>query len=82
MLTGTMLDRGVRARVHTSTAFNAFCDIFCDSFAVHHFKDLHGAGSHAFPRALALVVIDGDGDVSFFEFLFHDCSSLLLTHIQ
>jgi len=66
-----MLDRGVRARVHASTTFNAFWDIFCDGFSIHHFKDLHRTGSDAFPCSFALIVIDGYGDISFFEFLFH-----------
>jgi len=71
LLTGTMLNRGVRARIDTSTTFNAFFDIFCDRLSVYHFKDLDRAGSDAFPGAFAFVIVNKYGYVSFFEFLFH-----------
>ena len=77
VLAGTMLNRGIRTRIHTGTTFNTFFDIFCDSLPVYHFKDLYRAGSDAFPCSFAFIVINSYGYVSFFEFLFHGRFSLL-----
>jgi|WetSurMetagenome_2_1015567.scaffolds.fasta_scaffold01046_12 hypothetical protein len=58
--------------IGASAAFNAFFDVFCNRFAVDQLKDLNGAGGDAFTSAFAFIVVDGDGDIPFFEFFLHN----------
>ena len=48
VLTGAMLDGCIGTGIDASAAFDAFCDFFCDSFAVDKFENFNGACGDAF----------------------------------
>ena len=66
-----MFNRGVRAGIDTSAAFDAFLDVFRYCFAVHQLKDLYWACGDTFPGTFAFIIVDIDGDISFFKFFLH-----------
>lgn len=71
ILTGAMFNCAVGAGIDTCAAFNALFYVFCDCFAVDKLKNLNRTGGDAFPGSFTFIIIDGDCDCSFFEFLLH-----------
>lgn len=75
-----MFDCSIRAGVHTSAAFDAFFNVFRDCFSIDDLEDFNGASGHAFPCSFAFIIVNGNGDISFFEFFFHWCDTSFISH--
>jgi hypothetical protein len=75
-----VLDCCIGTRIGTSAAFNTFPNVFCGGFPVDKFKDLNWARGYAFARAFTFIIVNGDGDITFFEFFLHSKITSFVVH--